>query len=411
MPDTRRSSRGRHRAPATRSRTPISPRLHAVTVAQCALALGLVLSLGGYTVAESVTQRESAAAEQRVDAAAGIARDEVIAGRERAAATAADVIATATAARTEAAGSMSENELAPLDDAVAVLMTLIGDVPDGPAPIEPGPVDAADLTGTERASRGVTRAPVPVAGDKASAAPSEATDLAGAFAASDTARAAAMAAAAEAAQQAAQTSADGVPPADELAAGILAATAEVADLTAQAKATAQGNAAAQVAAAIAAEAAAAIAAQAEQAAAEAAESAAQRASLAAYANGRVPADALCAIGFSPDQQLRCDAAEALTRLNDVFRAKFGTDLAVTDSYRSYSAQVACARSKGRLCAAPGTSNHGRGVAIDLGSGVQRFGSAQHEWMADHAGEFGWDLPDWASRTGSKREPWHWEFTA
>ena len=382
-------------------------------MAQGALALGLVLSLGGYTVAESVTQRDSAAVEQRAVAAAGIARDEMVAGRERAIATAADAIADATAARTAAAGSVSESELAPLTDAVALLATLIDDVPGGPAPVEYGPLDAANLTGTERASRDVARAPVPVVGDDESAAPSEATDLAGAFAASDTARAAAM----EAAQVAAQTQAampnpgDAVAPADKLAAGILAAAAEVADLTVQVTTTAQNNAAASQAAAETAAEAEQAAAEAERAAAEAAESAAQRASLAAYANGRVPADALCAVGFSPNQQLRCDAAEALTRLNDGFRAKFGTDLAVTDSYRSYRAQVACARSKGRLCAAPGTSNHGRGVAIDLGSGVQRFGSAQHEWMADHAGEFGWTLPDWASRTGNKREPWHWEFTA
>ena len=124
----------------------------------------------------------------------------------------------------------------------------------------------------------------------------------------------------------------------------------------------------------------------------------------------MPADALCALGFASGQQLRCDAVEALAALNASYRQTFGSDLVVTDSYRSYGAQVACSRTKGGLCAKPGTSNHGRGVAVDLGGGMELFGSSQHEWMARHAGEFGWVLPAWAGISGSKREPWHWEFT-
>uniref|UniRef100_UPI0021D7F7D1 M15 family metallopeptidase n=1 Tax=Cellulomonas sp. RIT-PI-Y TaxID=3035297 RepID=UPI0021D7F7D1 len=144
--------------------------------------------------------------------------------------------------------------------------------------------------------------------------------------------------------------------------------------------------------------------------AEAERKAAQAASLDAYPNGEVPAEALCALGFAPGQRLRCDAAEGLEGLNAAYRAEFGTDLPITDSYRSYAAQVACLAAKGTLCATPGTSNHGRGTAVDLGGPLSRFGSTAHGWLLDHAPEFGWDLPSWARANGSKPEPWHWEFT-
>ena len=36
-----------------------------------------------------------------------------------------------------------------------------------------------------------------------------------------------------------------------------------------------------------------------------------------YTNGSIPLKVLCAVSFAPSQRLRCDAAEALTRLNGV----------------------------------------------------------------------------------------------
>ncbi|RMI14188.1 hypothetical protein EBM89_01590 [Cellulomonas triticagri] len=151
------------------------------------------------------------------------------------------------------------------------------------------------------------------------------------------------------------------------------------------------------------------AAAAAAAAAEAARKEAQRTSLDSYDNGQIPASALCELDFAPGQQLRCDAAEALEQLNVEFAAAFGTNLVITDSYRSYSQQVACRRQKGSLCATPGTSNHGGGVAVDLGGRAYSFGTDQHDWMLANAERFGWTLPSWARATGSKPEPWHWEF--
>lgn len=162
-----------------------------------------------------------------------------------------------------------------------------------------------------------------------------------------------------------------------------------------------------------AEAAAAEAAAAEAArvaAEQEAQRAAWKASLQGYANGKIPSSALCGVGFDANALLRCDAAEALDALDAAFFAQFGTHLTVSDSYRSYAAQVACRANKGSLCAAPGTSNHGLGVAVDLGGSVQSFGTAQHQWMRENAPTYQWTLPEWARATGSKPEPWHWEYT-
>ena len=62
-----------------------------------------------------------------------------------------------------------------------------------------------------------------------------------------------------------------------------------------------------------------------------------------------------------------------------------------------------------MCAVPGTSNHGWGLAVDLGGGVNRFGTAQHEWMRANGPGHGFVHPAWAQRGGSNPEAWHWEF--
>ncbi|MFB9957098.1 M15 family metallopeptidase [Cellulomonas denverensis] len=173
---------------------------------------------------------------------------------------------------------------------------------------------------------------------------------------------------------------------------VAALTAELQVVTAQAQEAAVAAAAARVA---------------EQEAA--ARKQAQRTSLDQYANGEIPLSALCELDFAPGHQQRCDATDALEELNTAFERVFSTSLVVTDSYRSYAAQVACRRNKGSLCATPGTSNHGTGVAVDFGGGASSFGTSEHEWLLEHAGEYGWTLPSWARASGSKPEPWHWEY--
>lgn len=151
--------------------------------------------------------------------------------------------------------------------------------------------------------------------------------------------------------------------------------------------------------------------QAEAAAAAADDLAELADSTAGYSNGYIPSELLCGLSFAPGHVLRCDAAAQLERLDVAYRAYFGVHLVVTDSYRSYAAQAATRAAKGRLAAVPGTSNHGWGLAIDVGGGAQDYGTSQYLWLRENAPKFGWDNPAWARIGGSKPEPWHWEYTA
>jgi peptidoglycan DL-endopeptidase CwlO len=127
-----------------------------------------------------------------------------------------------------------------------------------------------------------------------------------------------------------------------------------------------------------------------------------------WSNGRIPSDALCELGGS-GHALRCDAAEGYARLAQAYADRFGRGLCITDSYRSYGAQLTAFALKPGLAAVPGTSNHGWALAVDLCGGVNGFGTPQWRWMSENAGRFGWVQPPWAGPQGEKPEPWHWEF--
>lgn len=128
-----------------------------------------------------------------------------------------------------------------------------------------------------------------------------------------------------------------------------------------------------------------------------------------HRNGRIPAAAMCSLKSAPGQMLRCDAQTAFDRMSHAYAARFSTPISVTDAYRDYDTQVVLKRRKGRMAATPGTSNHGWALAVDLGGGINSFGSAEHQWMRANAPKFGWIHPGWARQTGSLPEPWHWEF--
>jgi murein DD-endopeptidase MepM/ murein hydrolase activator NlpD len=127
-----------------------------------------------------------------------------------------------------------------------------------------------------------------------------------------------------------------------------------------------------------------------------------------FSNGMIPNDRLCSNGAGV-HVLRCDAATAYRSLAKAFQRRFGKTLCITDSYRSYAEQVRLYTVKPSLAALPGTSNHGWGLAVDLCGGIQRFGSAEHDWMLANAERYGWTHPRWAKQGGSRPEPWHWEF--
>jgi D-alanyl-D-alanine carboxypeptidase len=124
--------------------------------------------------------------------------------------------------------------------------------------------------------------------------------------------------------------------------------------------------------------------------------------LAAYGNGQIPRSALQEVGTT-GHRLWAPAGQALESLMAA-AAREGVQIGITDSYRSYDAQVDVAQrkglySQGGLAAEPGTSPHGWGLAVDL----DLDGQAQ-AWMRANAERFGLveDTP---------REPWHWVYRA
>lgn len=120
-------------------------------------------------------------------------------------------------------------------------------------------------------------------------------------------------------------------------------------------------------------------------------------------NGRLDPGSLTSIGRG--HALRADAAAAYNAMVEAAR-RDGITWSITDSYRTYETQVRLAQEKGLysqggLAATPGTSNHGWGLAVDLGGGANNFGTPQNNWLQANAGRFGFrTIP---------REPWHWEF--
>lgn len=124
-----------------------------------------------------------------------------------------------------------------------------------------------------------------------------------------------------------------------------------------------------------------------------------------YSNGLIPSSQLCSI--IGGGRLRPDAAIAFNKMTQAYAARFGHPLCINASYRPYSDQVRLYRIQPALSAIPGTSNHGWGLAVDLGCGVQTSGSAQFRWMVQNAGRYGFVHPAWAYH--NPFEPWHWEY--
>lgn len=130
-----------------------------------------------------------------------------------------------------------------------------------------------------------------------------------------------------------------------------------------------------------------------------------------FANGQLPASALCPLYSAPGESLRRDAAIAFNAMSNAFQVQTGSALCVSDSYRSYSEQVAVKLELPGLAASPGRSQHGLGRAVDLCGGVQSFSAPAHLWMQRNAPLFGWFHPAWAEPSGALPEPWHWEFAS
>ena len=105
-------------------------------------------------------------------------------------------------------------------------------------------------------------------------------------------------------------------------------------------------------------------------------------------NGKLDPSKLITVQGS--YQLRNDAAQAF--INAAAAAKkSGVNLSLSSAYRSYEKQAALYANRASNpypVAAPGTSNHGYGIAVDIPEGTPG-----HTWMRTYGRQFGWkNLP-------------------
>ena len=125
-------------------------------------------------------------------------------------------------------------------------------------------------------------------------------------------------------------------------------------------------------------------------------------------NGLLDSTGLCAIPWAERFSIRADAATALAAMNTAYRARFDRDLCLESGYRTLAEQRRLKSLKGGLAAAPGKSNHGWGLAIDLCRAATSGDS--WTWLQNNGPTFGWVNPTWAKRGGrGPYEPWHWEY--
>jgi hypothetical protein len=125
-----------------------------------------------------------------------------------------------------------------------------------------------------------------------------------------------------------------------------------------------------------------------------------------YSNGNIPENQLAIFRGVP---ARKDAVEAAYALQKEYQAKFGIGLVVLEGYRTLTRQKYLRNlmktGNGNTAAVPGTSVHGWALAFDFAAPLNNSNSAQHKWMRENAGRYGFD---W-NRGRADGEPWHWEY--
>ncbi|MCL2466057.1 MAG: M15 family metallopeptidase [Micrococcales bacterium] len=389
-----------HRGPADR----ISAQLvsHRLDIARATVVVAMVWAIAASSVGlvtgekQAVVAQVQAQVEQEWTA-------EVAAAREAAAASAQVAIDKAEAVRASAAeASVPPETLASLDEASAQVQQLVDQVRDAPVTIDPesdAPPAVRSAAPNVPETPGVVDLPVTTPQTHPDPAADAAVILDVVTTPMDEAK---------------ETLPE-VTMSDDALTELLAAVDQLAESTAEVTAAAEANRVASeldgaYAQAIADAQAAHEAALAAAAQTRAARLSADARSLDGYSNGQIPVSALCSPAFNLSARLRCDAAEMLDGLNQAYRAQFGHDLIISDSYRTLAGQVTCRQTKGSLCATPGTSRHGLGLAVDLSGPPARLGTTEHQWMLNHVGEYGWLKPAWSLPTGGNPEPWHFEFT-
>lgn len=101
-----------------------------------------------------------------------------------------------------------------------------------------------------------------------------------------------------------------------------------------------------------------------------------------------------------------DAERPLSVQKAIFFDRYTTTVLPGRPRKWYNGQWWYQKPGTAMAATPGTSNHGKGLAVDFAN-LGGFGGVGYAWMKKNAGQFGWN-----NDTGSRiNEPWHWEYVA
>jgi len=142
-----------------------------------------------------------------------------------------------------------------------------------------------------------------------------------------------------------------------------------------------------------------------------------------FSNGKIPSSALrYSSSGAYDSGAFQVAGEAYELMYEAALAQ-GLDIQAS-CYRSFENQQKLYDVNPDFSATPGTSNHGWGLAFDIGELVSRystkyngydkaqmFQTPEYLWLKQNAYKYGFGHPTWAQEGGSRPEPWHWEFFA
>jgi hypothetical protein len=119
-----------------------------------------------------------------------------------------------------------------------------------------------------------------------------------------------------------------------------------------------------------------------------------------FKNGQLPSSELQDIGKGKKLR-KGDVANSFLQMTAAAkRDKIDLVADITDSYRDLAGQEYMYKTKpAGMAAKPGTSKHGWGLALDIGT------SASQNWINKNGSAYGWGLPNWAK---GGFEPWHFE---
>jgi hypothetical protein len=127
------------------------------------------------------------------------------------------------------------------------------------------------------------------------------------------------------------------------------------------------------------------------------------------ANGTIDPSTLVRVGTDVKGRpalLKKEAAEAYLAM--VAAAKeSGVTWVINDSYRDFRRQQTQYNEAPSISARPGKSNHGCGLAVDLGT--QIYNRPPYQWLIKNASKFGFKRIYLSGRSDSV-EAWHWEYT-